>query len=1520
MKRVFNKLTALILSLSVILPTFLLLPSVKAEDEGGDEITVAYNREYEDGWNYDNGFDLSMKCDLDVNLTYVKMSASWYNYYMRLSAGGDRGGYVSIPLGEKAPTEGKIFFEFDLKANEGNNIGGAVMIAGVGDEAILSHVVSMVDGELFLLGESAGTVPTSFESIVFTFDLDYGTDGRGEAGEMLATVTYDGLTFERVYKTRSGVGLSGVYLGAQENLVGYERDGDEYFLDNVRLYFGSEAPCELNKIDYGYAVNITVPRDFPVLGTGSVGGYLSGSPDFEDRLPEGSEGVYVYFNRYFSDGWDYDVGFTNTVNERGNDFEIATDYSAEVGKGDAGYLNYYWQFTQRNIQNGFLTLETSMVAPKNKGKIYVEFDLKACDGATIPGMIAILTPGTPILEFTLMSLDKGNLTVLGETVGRISEEWCHIALEIDLDYGPSIGNDCAIKYTAYVGSEGKKVEVVKYLQNSTSAIRGLRHLRIGRGGTTKFHEGDWYGLDNLQVYSAPYFAELDDSVCGSIINPNTTKDFSVNSDDGAPSVADIADASLTMKVGSNNALLKGEKIKLFEDSDGNAYGGPFKENGKVMVPLEPILNYTSTPVRYNSSKLACDIFIGGEYRSIAVGRDTIMVAGKEYNLAHAPMLKSFGENRIVFICLDDVERIFGGFYVTWDEVGFISIVEKYDDYVNRDSHEEFMLETMKRFIYDEVSEGEIYQMAYEHTNGFDHPYLYTTQERFDELYAVYHSVPGDEIYDEDLFRYIHEAVKYADEYVRKYAKLEENETVYVGLMQGRWQYSSQGIVSKWDTSPSSDNHSIAVQPYPDSNGYDPAGGRLNILSDGETCVSMAAEAVAFAYQVTRDEKYARFTYDLSYALCQWQHWSPGHYLTAGETARNLGIAYDFLYDAWIELGLDPKPIRDGINKHTTYTAWRSLNNLAPEYTDLDGYNGSRWWRHIGNWNPVCASGVLVAAFLSMEDPNYVEDASFVASKTIYYLGQNGFNYYGFDGSYRESAGYWCATIRFSQYCILAVMNTLGTDLGLLDAPGMDITNYFGFQVESSDYVRWNYHDDWLGSQPSWWLYTSAYLFENPDFAALRAHHLKTGKNSYRWDAIWYSKPEGGTSNLPLDYVMESIDASVSRSSWDSGALYAGIMGGVNNVAHGQYDSGNWIYENKGIRWFCDLGADDYNLYGGGLGGGYYKYSAEGNNTLAFASDLDVFPHGMALTKGGEIIYSNINEHGSATVIDQSQIYGASDYVSYARRGMFVTNDRSTVVIQDEVNLTMIQDLYWFAHFDTRDIATYKLSEDAKTCIMKSKPDKSGKTYTLRVSLITANRGLKFEIWDTYKYVLDTPEQGYSYSMNGIAEQKRDQYKKLVIDGSGVLKFEVAVVIELIDEENPVDVGYKLGWEGQKTALRPMLTWVPEADSREHLDPTGPQLTPKPTPSLYSLLSYGDSLADYAMLKDIPSEEREEIFDLLANVEHVLYRFGRDHDNEELDAVIELYDKIKATYDKYFDPISSATDDVYSVVTGLVGVG
>ena len=104
--------------------------------------------------------------------------------------------------------------------------------------------------------------------------------------------------------------------------------------------------------------------------------------------------------------------------------------------------------------------------------------------------------------------------------------------------------------------------------------------------------------------------------------------------------------------------------------------------------------------------------------------------------------------------------------------------------------------------------------------------------------------------------------------------------------------------------------------------------------------------------------------------------------------------------------------------------------------------------------------------------------------------------------------------------------------------------------------------------------------------------------------------------------------------------------------------------------------------------------------------------------------------------------------------------------------------------------------------------------TLRLTIVSSNSSFKFQLMTTYQFIHTTGEHA-TYTpdqvseLGGAAEKSRSQFRKLAINSGQVLNFNVAVVIELVDEST---VGKKseigVGYEYQN-----MANWEPTADTR-----------------------------------------------------------------------------------------------------------
>jgi hypothetical protein len=295
-----------------------------------------------------------------------------------------------------------------------------------------------------------------------------------------------------------------------------------------------------------------------------------------------------------------------------------------------------------------------------------------------------------------------------------------------------------------------------------------------------------------------------------------------------------------------------------------------------------------------------------------------------------------------------------------------------------------------------------------------------------------------------------------------------------------------------------------------------------------------------------------------------------------------------------------------------------------------------------------------------------------------------------------------------------------------------------------------------------------------------------------WDVLAYRNDYANLGlsnvNLPLDATFDNLDGYVSRSDWEDGSLFLGVNVDRNDAYHGQIDSGNFIYANKNYTWFIDHGTENPGVYGyldSRYRYGYFKNTGEGANIVIVTNEADV-PYGQMLEAGGTVTEYVSEDAGMFVIIDNTEVYGK--VVNGAHRGILLTNDRKTVVIQDEIDFSDMRSFCWVS----QTAAKIDILEDGRTAYLIQVID--GVQQKLRVSIVSSNEMLKFKATDTYDFLLNgTYATKFSTALGGEAEDNRkDLYQRLcVVNEAGrSLDFKCAIVIEMI-ENNKTDapVGY-----------------------------------------------------------------------------------------------------------------------------------
>lgn len=941
------------------------------------------------------------------------------------------------------------------------------------------------------------------------------------------------------------------------------------------------------------------------------------------------------------------------------------------------------------------------------------------------------------------------------------------------------------------------LENTYYYDITLEGVANFRSFHVGlpKNSATR---GQSYLIDNVKAYNDSAIPGVKVSGYGVKVDESAAKTETIITSGSGKTVMEYINTGVVMKVGSDFNLVNGKRTPIFE-VDGKAYGAPIKVDGEVYVPLQPILDWVGYPLYQHDDGVSFDIATESGSTFITIGRSTATASGETVALSAAPRILKDAETEEEFIVIskNDVEVLVPGYFVTYDEMGLI-VVSTGGNLFNRSSDLELMLDVMKRFIFDDKSGDEIYESVKLNTNNFAHPYLFANQDDFDALNLAYRLQEGDEGYDANLKNYLVSVMADAEEIYVKYANTDD-------VIASTKVYLKEEIVNPYAN----------VSSKLSNNGYDYyTGGNDDLVAYAEEI-----RLLALAYQITGDIKYACIAYEMAVDLSEWDHWAPAYFINCADATAAYATAYDWLYNVWTseECKFDVTIIEAAIYQKGIYIGniFTSGDTINDEINSNQGVFAV-YTEATDTWNVVGTSGMVIAS-LALIGSDFVRSADGEADtdamlhiknllvSNIKTLTDKGLDAYAPDGSFIQSPEYWSYSTGALIRMIWALESSVGNSFGLANLWGLDNTFYYAYQLEykvapnennTQGYDYWNYHESALGVLNTDTFFYAAEILGDDVIGAIRAEQLAT-KNVTLWDVLSYdaryTNVDVASANISRDYFLESCDGFVSRSDFSDKAVYVGMMGGMNDSHTGQIDSGNFIYASGGFTWFGDLGSDTKLLYqylNDDHRYNYYRITGEGNNVVLIttASLANQFPYGQTLSAGGVFTEYYTEDNGMYAILDNADLYTGK--VNSARRGILFTNNRSTVVIQDDIRFNSAQACTWVAHSAAESIV---LSEDARTAYMIQ--NVNGRETYLRVTLLEPGDadGLYFQKVSTKESILTTTYKYNHSTLAGYApENDRSNFQRLVIKQSEQTSFQCAVVIETIEKLNsskPVEYEY-----------------------------------------------------------------------------------------------------------------------------------
>ncbi|WP_372571932.1 heparinase II/III domain-containing protein [Ruegeria jejuensis] len=480
-------------------------------------------------------------------------------------------------------------------------------------------------------------------------------------------------------------------------------------------------------------------------------------------------------------------------------------------------------------------------------------------------------------------------------------------------------------------------------------------------------------------------------------------------------------------------------------------------------------------------------------------------------------------------------------------------------------------------------------------------------------------------------------------------------------------------------------------------------------------------AIAMAWRLTGEDRYAARGRDELLGLAQLNSWYPAHFLGLSRITLAVALGYSWLGDALtdqeqqvIQAALVNYALKPGMaiyDKDQQYfdTGWTRPQDWVPPVavpaTLPDGTATSdiTWPVASFNWNIVCNTGLIVAALAVSEA--VPELAAQVIERAQISL-RNGLALFAPDGAWPEGPMYGALSARDTAILVTALDSVLDHDFDLSEAAGLPGFGDYLLHMTGPTGLLFNYGDSDTVTDPvalSW----LAHRFGRPDYDW---HGSDAPESSHpAFNLLWrYGTGISPQVREPKALWFGGRGLVAIRSAWnDPDATFVGFKAGPLQSHHNNLDAGTFVIDAKGVRWAIDLGLGNYQLPGYFTSNrfDYYRTATIGQNTLTFER-----ANQQVTSRAFVEDFSQVPGFTFA-IADLSDAYGAAP--GAIRRGVALINDRA-VLIQDELTSAVVEQVAWTMHTKA------EVSLDGAQAVLKQ----GGKEMT---ALILSPADARFEL-------------------------------------------------------------------------------------------------------------------------------------------------------------------------------------------------
>ena len=1508
MNKKFNRLISLVLTLALLISAFSVLSFASTESTAksgasvvaDDEIELIINRPFDEGWTYSNGFKTTIASGHNYDIEYEEDDNYDYNYYLRVESVDTTAGYLELSYGDNAPEFTTTVLEMDFKTDDYCDFGSPIIYFTSGDAETKG-----VYTKFPLVGISANQLllPPSGENDSSTKPSYVAGNLGGEWLHFAIAIRVDqrqcpecGTLYDLTASNKSSLECKCTLDPEDENSFAVSVSEMTKVM-NARVYFSysdsfsaasaTKAPSRVDKID----LNNTYYYDISYTTIASVYSFFLGVPTNTktERHSYCVDNVKLYNNAttpttipaYLGYGSQVDVTQAKTEEIVGSDNGKTT--VQHMNEGLVMKVNFEY-CVDAGTKRAILADKkgTAYGAPvKIDGEVYVPLQ------AILEWIGYPLYQHDDGLSFDI-STDKGSTFIaIGRKTATVNGKL------VDLNAAPGIATDDVTGEQYIVVS---KDDISKIFAGYYVTYDDIGLIVVSEGENLFNRASDLNLM--LDVMKGLIFGNLTAQQYYDLVKANT------NNFQHPYIVADQEQFDAL-----HDAYLETDDAELKAYLDA------------IMASAEGIFtDYTAIPA-IQGPAFETPFKLALFQKTLG---DTFYFTGKTGN---GGLLTSAKTSEAVDVYLEeaysrDGSELLGFRIYFYNESGVKNYLRVYESAVGEPGYGKGGIGFTAKapteyFTYNSAAKTFVVTSE----DGANAYYLGASQKA--EIFTAYNtvSISGSNENTVDKTQFPARLVSLVTVGSEAFGDLVATGTSGKNTM---YEYL-------FDT---------VKNPYSalGNNGYDGGGRNPFIVETTENIKLMA-----FAYQISGDEKYAVLAYELYTSISLWTHWAPAYFLDCAEATANVAIAYDWLYNVWSDLGYDLAEVESVIYKNGLLTGYNYTNGIEFNESLLSNQGVySIYNTATDSWNVIGTSAMAITslALLGTDYLNngFVYDANFNETESdrnttelgyvkaalnllvsnIESLYSIGLDMYAPDGTFIESATKWSDATSSLMLLSWTLDGVLGTDLGFSDTWALDKTFYFAYQVEyktTDGYKYWAYNDAIGDVISTDFAYYAASVLEDITIAAIRTEQIGF-KPVSMWDILAYDPAyvtedlDKTGSNFALDYTLESCEGIISRSSWKENALYVGLMGNANDAPGGQVDAGNFVYANNGVMWFADLGAETHTVYGYSeiaYRYGYYRHAGEGANIVLITTKVNeqVMPYGQAITGSSYISDYYSDENGMYAIVNTSDAY--LDKVTSAKRGLLLTNNRKTVVVQDEIVFKDAEECAWVSQAVYDSIA---FSDGNRTALL-SKTNENGQKVYLRATIIDSTGKLSFSVRSAYDNIMSSVYKKDESQKGGemyTAELDRNSLSRLVITQPLASTFRVAIVFEATNN-TAATVEYE---------YQTLDQWGPSMITDKFVA-TEVNQDVLSSPSIDDVMTYATQANGYLGSGNAFMAVRlNDFFRALVRVYNCEFWLGAESIKENAPGEYAYYEKCKEQYDAFQKNVNTYINDTKKIAANMCG--